>query len=73
MHFVNSSPDNQIFVEYKLRNMFQISDLLLTLDTEKKDMKESFIEYLGLVVRKPVFRVSDKAKLNPACSVTETS
>ena len=45
MGFVNSSPDNQIFVEYKLRNMFRISELLLKFDTEKKAMKQSFIEY----------------------------
>ena len=52
MHFVNSSPDNQKFVEYKQRNMFQILELLLKLDTEKKVMKESFIEYLSLIPRK---------------------
>ena len=73
MHFVNFSPVNQIFVEYKLRNMFQISELLLTLDTKRKVMKESFIEYLGLNARKPVSVVSDKARLKPACSATETS
>ena len=28
---------------------------------------------MGLVVTKPVFRTSDKARLKPACSATETS
>ena len=28
--------------------------------------------YLGLVVRKPVFRVCNKVMLKPACSATET-
>ena len=28
---------------------------------------------MGLVVRKPVFRISDIARLKPACSATETS
>ena len=28
---------------------------------------------LGLVARKPVFGVSEKARLKPACSATETS
>ena len=37
----------------------------------KRDIVLMF--YLGLVARKPFFRVSDKAKLNPACSSTETS
>ena len=31
------------------------------------------VVYLGLVARKPVFGVSVKARLKPACSATETS
>ena len=31
MHFVNSSPDNQKFVEYKQRNMFQVLEYLLNI------------------------------------------
>ena len=30
------------------------------------------IRYMGLDTRKPVFGVSDKARLKPACSATET-
>ena len=29
--------------------------------------------HMGLVATKPVFRVSDKARLKPACSATESS
>ena len=36
-------------------------------------LKVSLHLYMGLAARKPVFGVSDKMRLKPACSATETS
>ena len=36
-------------------------------------MGRSVVQKIGLVARKPVFGVSDKATLKPVCSATETS
>ena len=45
-------------------------------DNIRLDFTESVHEqqwYMSLVTRKPVFGVSDKGRLKPACSATETS
>ena len=51
-----------------------ISDQELQSDEESSlDIGIKVAFNLGLVARKPVFGVSEKAKLKPACSATETS
>ena len=60
-------------------NYFKVKNLIFTLLGSKLDAKSqllSFITvilYLGLVVTKPIFGVSDKAILKPVSSATETS
>ena len=41
--------------------------------SHEKRHKKTRLYYMGLVARKPVFRVSYKARLKPAFSATETS
>ena len=40
--------------------------------TVKPEVHHLKLLYMGLVARKPVFEVSDKVRLKPACSATET-
>ena len=59
---------NQINFMNWLKNKF-----LNCLVANTKDQSSHVMARMGLVMTKPVFRVSDKARLKPVSSATETS
>ena len=54
---------------YMNQDLFHLNGFL----THKWVLEKMLPSHMGLVVRKPVFRVSDKASFKPVSSATETS
>ena len=47
-------------------------DAIMLMIVETSAMKSTAVSHMGLVARKPVFGVSDKASFKPVSSATET-
>ena len=56
----------------KFRKMFIVADLVSLTTIKNNNLREQKYN-MGLVTRKPVFRVSNLVVLKQACSATETS
>ena len=58
--------------EESVDRMYSVEDITRYIMFARQFKPKVYHKYLGLDVRKPVFGVSDKARLKPVSSATET-